>query len=622
VTGLPTTQVLLDDGTGTYPYDVTTFTRLPDVVNWSRGRGDEFSSNQTGALSLTFDNTDGRFTVGDPTYNVACDQGVRIKVAGSNRWTGRVQAWPVSWPDGDDTFAVVQATATDALAALARQQLPSASTQAVVTLSPGLIANYPMQEDDNAHKTRDVSGNNNPPLKTTGGTLGAESSFNKPVSSLPNLDGLADGSTGWQLIGHAPTGINQQLLARGGTASMSAFSVTFAYSQFVSLTRTYSLVVINDGSGGHGVTIEYAANTAILRATDTGGTITASALLTDGGPHVITYQTDSTSADLYVDGVRVTHTAATISGTIKNAQLLIGDALISDSGSTDYPQNQVFSRLSYGNARLTDANVTSLHNAILNDYADETLTQRITRLFTYVTGGYSIGTLDSAGDTVLGLAAQDGKSVLDAISDATQADLGQAFVDKNGALSTISGTTTAGASAPGATIDANLFDEGTQVVVDMQNVVNDATGKSTATQNPVTATDAASVTAHGLYHQDYEWNVSTDDQATDRTNWMVASYSEPTPRVGTLTLDLLTAASGVVSAALALDLGSWLSVTGLPSQTPGGTTAGVIVQGITETISLTEWTLTMNVSSHDVVGAWILGDAVFGVLDSTTKLYV
>ena len=65
--GLPTMLVLLDDGSATYPYDITAYVRLVDGFSWSRGRPDEQSSVSPGTLSITLDNTDSRFTLDDPT---------------------------------------------------------------------------------------------------------------------------------------------------------------------------------------------------------------------------------------------------------------------------------------------------------------------------------------------------------------------------------------------------------------------------------------------------------------------------------------------------------------------------------------------------------------------------
>lgn len=78
MTGLPDLIVTLDDGSGTWPHDVTAYVRMVDGIGITRGRSDEFADIQPSQASLNLDNADGRFTVGDPTYGFALDQPIRI----------------------------------------------------------------------------------------------------------------------------------------------------------------------------------------------------------------------------------------------------------------------------------------------------------------------------------------------------------------------------------------------------------------------------------------------------------------------------------------------------------------------------------------------------------------
>jgi hypothetical protein len=118
--------------------------------------------------------------------------------------------------------------------------------------------------------------------------------------------------------------------------------------------------------------------------------------------------------------------------------------------------------------------------------------------------------------------------------------------------------------------------------------------------------------------------VQSDAEALDRANWIIATHKEPGPRAGTLALDLLTMTAAQQAQMLAIEPDHWISVTGLPSQTPGGTTANLVVQGLVETLAPDSWTLTLNVVDKATVypNVWILGDSTYGVLDSTTRLYV
>ena len=62
-------------------------------------------------------------------------------------------------------------------------------------------------------------------------------------------------------------------------------------------------------------------------------------------------------------------------------------------------------------------------------------------------------------------------------------------------------------------------------------------------------------------------------------------------------------------------------MTNLPASTSPMTTADLLVEGIAERQSMSEWRLTLNTVPASLLQGWILGDATYGVLDSTTKLH-
>lgn len=101
MTGLPTTQVLLDDGTGTFPHNVTAYARLLDGFSFNRGREDEQAGVSAGALALAFNNAGGEFTPGSTVLAtpspITVDQKIRLSESflsnltfddGVTGWTG------------------------------------------------------------------------------------------------------------------------------------------------------------------------------------------------------------------------------------------------------------------------------------------------------------------------------------------------------------------------------------------------------------------------------------------------------------------------------------------------------------------------------------------------------
>ena len=81
---LPTLQLLLDNGTGTFPHDITSKVMVADGRGYSfdRGRQDWQGGVTAGSLSLTLDNSDGRFTPGSTIIAtpspIRVDQQIRL----------------------------------------------------------------------------------------------------------------------------------------------------------------------------------------------------------------------------------------------------------------------------------------------------------------------------------------------------------------------------------------------------------------------------------------------------------------------------------------------------------------------------------------------------------------
>ncbi len=76
----------------------------------------------------------------------------------------------------------------------------------------------------------------------------------------------------------------------------------------------------------------------------------------------------------------------------------------------------------------------------------------------------------------------------------------------------------------------------------------------------------------------------------------------------------------VVQAALALELGDHVRITGWPSQGPAST-LDLIVEGSKETQTEKSWEIEFKTAPAQLFYAWILGNATYGQLGSTTRLY-
>ena len=537
-----------------------------------------------------------------PSFLVFNDQGIRLLVNGQARWTTRVQNWPVAWPEGDDTFAVSAATAIDVLATLARQKLRSALLQELLEDAPVVL--YPFGEGQGATQAADIAGGRPSLVSSSGFVLGAMPTFGAET-------GLPDGSSGAQFAA-----ANVNLVSNPALVSGSSVRLTLVFESNAG-TNSLTLCQIQTSAGFKNLTVQSTGVGGFVSLQGVSPSVGAN--LHDGKRHIVTVQVDATSVDTWIDGVKTSTAGVALTWFHDSVNVTPGQ------GGLTGGETVVVADLSTG-PKISDARISAYHLAALTDLTNETPATRIARVLGY--SNVLPGTIDTAGDTILGPAGQDGMSVLDVLNEIATADFGDVFGDANGKVSYVAGTTIAGRTVP-VVFDANWIDEQTRVEGDMFGVVNDATGKASSRQNVFRVANQSSIGPpgnHGSYPDDLEWNVSTDAQALDRVNWTVGTYSVPRPRVTQLVLDLLSMDAPTLAAAMTLDLTSFLRASGMPIQTPAGTTLDVLVESITETIqaggSEPVWSLTFNVSMQSARSAWVLGDAVYGVLGVTTKLYV
>lgn len=595
----PTIQVLLDDvnNGGTFPYDITSYVRLPDGVTVTRGRGDEFSEIQASTLSLTLENTDGRFTLGSTVggYGGALntDRRIRYKVTANSttttRFSGYVQTWPVEWPDGGDTFAVAQVTAVDALARMARKTLRSIIEEEILLDAP--LAYYTLGEPAAATTVGDSSGVGLVPTLRSVGS-GAAIVFGSATG--PGTDGL----TAAQFSGGKYLAAN--------LATFTAPSLTLECF-FATTTVTGGTLVALPGSTLAGDSIALDTTGKILWATSGATPRLTSTAYNDGLTHhiALSHDTAGGTASLYVDGVSVDSAGAI--ATVPITAIQVGAALTSSVSHVAF----------YGTA-LSAARIAAHAAAGLTGFAGETSDQRITRLATY--GRVTALSVLNGSNKSVPFVDITGASPLAAITDVDKAEGGAVFIRGDGTLVMQPRAYRAVHTTPDLTLTNNDLDPGCQLVADMQLVENVVTASAGANGAVQTAVNATSRTAHGDYPVDLTGLlVGTDELALNAAQWRVGKYAEPFKRMPALELDLTTLPASTQAGVMALEISDRIQVTGLPSQ--AGTSAlDLIVEGWTETLAADSWTWAANTSNFAAASAWVLENATYGVLDSTTQL--
>lgn len=615
--GLPTIQVLLDDGSGTFPYDITGKAKLGPGYRIKRGRQDELSDVTPGDLTVYLDNNDGRFTLGSTIIAspspVRPDSRIRVKVTANattvDRFTGYMSAMPVEWPTGSDQESRVQIAAFDVQSRAERWPLRSIVEEEILADNP--VAYFTLGEPDGSTTAVDTSGNQDFPLVILG--TGADVVFG--TATGPGTDSL----TAATFAGNLADG---KYLAQEAATTRTLTTVTLGC--FFSTTDTNGVMASlwNDAPGTTLLGLGVFGGKLVA----TGGTefITSAASVNDGLVHHAAFTWDGATGDLilYLDGVNVG--SAVLGAASLYRRVVVGADY--DGGAWNIFDGSVSHVALYGSV-LSAGRVAAHAGAGLTGFAGESGTARLTRYASF--GNVPVGTLDASGTNVPHWDIT-GSSVADAIRDTAAAEFGIAFIDGAGSLTFHNRTRAVAKVAPDVTVTAIDCDEGTKFDVDLQGIVNyfevtaGGTGRTQVVRDSRSEEGDGTVTypGHGRYPESRTYQVATDAEAVDRANWIVGTRSEPVPRVGSLRLDVLSMSAAQQAAMLAIEPNTWIRVTGLPSQTPGGATADLIVQGIEESVSDTAWSLTLNVVARSLFQGWILGDSTYGVLDSTTRLYV
>lgn len=595
---LPTLTVLLDDGTGTFPTNITSKVLALDGYEIGRGRGDWQGAVTAGDLRLTLNNSDGRFTPGSTTLGtpspITVDQRIRLKETVNGvtytRFTGYVKSWPVSWPATVVTFSIVPVTATDAQARAERRPLRSMLEEEILLRSPSVY--YTLGEPEGSTAAGDTSGNQAAVLEIV--EAGAALTFGAGT-------GPTDGLT-------SATFANGDFLSDNGTATVT---VPTTYSMVDWFTTTTPLGSLTQGQGDLGweMSLNGSGEVRVFVPGAGSGLITGP-VVTDGSEHCAIATGDGVTATLYVDGVSVgTRAIGAPNSAIQELNLGVGFT-------------GTIAHVATYTTALSAADALAIYQA--GSSATESGTARITRLAGYA--GIPVGTLDSS-LTNVPRAALTGKSAQAAIQEVADAEMGVVYLDGNGNLTFHNRERVSAKTAPDLILDRQWVTPDVQPVVDDQQIINYFETKAEGTGATSLVNATASETTHGRYAQSQTYLVQTDAEALDRARWIVDNFDEPAPRYGTLTINLYGMTAAQASTVLAaLDLDCWLRVTSLASQNPGGTTADVVVQGWRERCepesTKDPWTITCNVVARSLYNAWILGSSTYGVLDSTTKLGV
>lgn len=603
-------------------YEITPYVhQAPDTpMTLSIGRADELSDTQPGTLTLTLDNTDGRFSVGSTLVGIPIRVGMPIRVyvgepayPTTRKWFyGYVDSWPVEWPGGLGNNARSTITATDALTRLSRRKFRTLTEEhAYRWFVPQWY--YRLDEGTGATVATDTSGQGAGTLRATGTVIEPGAGEAPPAAS----------GTSWNFTG------TDYLYASSGVPVPNHFTFAFYYDGTLP-TATATLVQVGEGSNYVRILMDTtgALHFELLQPAYT-EVFTGAPIAANMWHHLtvsVTPSGSNTAVRVYWNGnaflsVNPTYLAGVVDFSTATKSLTIGKNF---RGFISHVYAPTVAPTTSGYAKT----YFDIYSSFITGFPADNVGSRFTRLARYVGMTTDNALYDMTNsDSTLVHSDLTGRTALDALNELATTEAGLLFVRGDGTLY-LHGRQYRSVEAsqhntgPGScyTVPASALSPNTSFTTDTQNVVNTAT--VTIVNGPsATASNSASIANLGVFETSIGTLASGWESARDYATWLVNRHSVPKPRLGDVTLDLLTLDEPLAYQLVWLDIDDRIDITGLPSQSPVGTDAHLFVEGFTQTVSSTEWSITINATATDLYQAFLLDDPYNAQLDSTANLF-
>lgn len=571
-------------------------------VDW--GTGWQYDLGRTGVQqqpgvgngTVTLRNPLGKYTPGvqiladgttAPYYpNITRRKRIRFSNSSGVRWLGYIKAWSPTLVNGVAGYC--QVDATDRLDQLGRVTMAGNIAGEVLADFP--IAYWPMDDPVGSTQAADASGVNSIPLGIANGAgthlafgddgpgveQGTGVRFHAGQCLQATANGTVPTSVTFEVWARVAVGLVPCDIAQMGNFSLSVYNDGTVYADDSSLAYGFDINV-NDGLWHH-----YAI-------TVTGGVLS-----------------------LYVDGsFDASGSTAFGAGTLQTTVgFLPGGSTVSLDG---WAANAAIYNTALSATRI-------LAHAAIAQQSGELVSDKIKRFLTYAGLTSSDWNVDTS--TVLtGAYGQDGTDVASACQDmATTEGGGSVFYVLQGVVQ-FRNRSARKPAASTLTIEAeqDLDNSAYHPALDDQNLINKVTvsrATESGGQSTQLAYNLASIASEGLTAGSVTSYASTDLDALNLAQDIVASGSVAGYRLPQIAVDLIHAKTNLYAAVQATVIGSRITVTNIPKGQAPATTLTVVVEGWHESANIDSYQVIYDTSPADAPPRFILDDTTYGRLQA------
>lgn len=522
------------------------------------------------------------------------------------RFFGMVNQWPIKWAG---LQATVNIACTDFFKWLSR--LPTLQPMLVEEiLADDPLAYYTLAEPSDSTTAGDLSG-------TTAGAMSILQAGSGGTLAFAGQDGPA--ATGQQapILTPASSTAGKYLSADLGTDyEQAAVNWLFFEVWFKTSTQGRVIFSLRSTSNRYKIAFLLEAGTGKLAVewTAVGGSLTASvantANLADGAWHWMLY--DEEEGDIYIDGQAAQ--AVSVDPMLQLRHLTVG------AHSADRLWNGSIAHLALHaptpSGSVPASEYTPHYTAGTTGFSGETASTRVARL-----AGYAGITVTTSGSTFSTVASQGalGSSALAHLREVETTESARLFASRSSGALVFQSRGVRFNPVSAATLEyADLETDDVELSDDDQKVVNTVIASRPGGAT-VRVLDQDSRDTYGPYERPLDLLKTTDNEVVDAANWLVQRGADPPPEIRQVPVEASTMPLATYRALLGADVSTVLTLTGLPGEAPAST-ATVTVEGYTETITANWHHIDFHTSRTITDAVWVLDDAVYSVLGTTTRL--